>query len=470
MFTKPIQLLTIGSAVLIYSSHALATNGMLMEGYGPEATGMGGAAVAIENGTAGMINNPATLSMMPANSARLDISLGNLRPDVNSTIPTPQGMINAKSSGDSYLLPAMGYVRSNSRTSYGVGVFAQGGMGTDYSDTSPLQGARSEVSVGALLFPLSYKVNDKLSVGGTLEYVWGGMDLIMGLPLFAPDGSAAPGTFADFSSSFGGANVLGNASGTLLQGFGQLLSSIPQEQLPNHAAVFDFSNDNDYTGETSGTGYGAKLGLTYAFNEYTTLGLTYQSKTAMEDWEGDGSIRVVNNADGSVVAEFPGSYTIKDFQFPAVFTLGFGLKASDKLLIAFDISRIKWSDSMSTFDLNFSTNTQGGPAEADISLNQRWDDQTVLKIGTAYRTTDNLTLRFGINVGNNPVPDAYMNPLFPAIVKDHLTTGFGYDLSQKSNVSASLIHAPTVSQTNSNTMVTTEHAQTNIQVMYSYKF
>ena len=30
---------------------ALATNGMLMEGYGPIATGMGGAAMAYDNGT-----------------------------------------------------------------------------------------------------------------------------------------------------------------------------------------------------------------------------------------------------------------------------------------------------------------------------------------------------------------------------------------------------------------------------------
>jgi hypothetical protein len=47
-------------------SLALATNGMIMEGYGPVATGMGGAAMAYDNGTAAMANNPATLGLMAA--------------------------------------------------------------------------------------------------------------------------------------------------------------------------------------------------------------------------------------------------------------------------------------------------------------------------------------------------------------------------------------------------------------------
>jgi long-chain fatty acid transport protein len=35
---------------------AMATNGMLMEGYGPIAAGMGGASMAYDNGTAAMAN------------------------------------------------------------------------------------------------------------------------------------------------------------------------------------------------------------------------------------------------------------------------------------------------------------------------------------------------------------------------------------------------------------------------------
>ncbi len=459
------------TGMLITSTAANATNGMLMEGYGPESTAMGGAAVAINNGAAGMVNNPATIGMIDDGSARLDISIGNLRPDVRSKVPTPQGVIGAESGGDSYLLPAMGYIRRSGQITYGAGVFAQGGMGTEYEDTSPLMGARSEVSVGSLLAPIAYQVNNKLTLGGTLQYVWGGMDLIMGMPLFAPDGSPAPGTFADFSSDFGGGNVLGTASGTLLQGFGQLLGSIPQEQLPNHAAVFDFSNDSDYTGQTTGAGIGGKIGITYVISPEATLGVTYQAKTAMADWKGNGKMRVVNAADNSVVAEFAGKYTIKDFQFPSSLTFGLAVKPTDKVTLLIDFSRINWSDSMSKFNLNFTADAASGGATADISLNQNWEDQTVLKFGTAIQTSKNLTLRFGANVANNPVPDEYMNPLFPAIVTNHYTTGFSYNIgSGNSVVGASMVVAPSVRQTNTNTGVTSKHSQTNLQVMYSYKF
>ncbi|MCB1757642.1 MAG: outer membrane protein transport protein [Gammaproteobacteria bacterium] len=471
MTNKSLQLvLAAVSGALLANTNAWATNGMLMEGYGPESTAMGGASVGFENGAAGMINNPATLGMLPDNSTRLDISLGNLRPDVTSTIPTPQGFQKAKSGGDSYILPAGGFVKRKGPMSYGFGVFAQGGMGTEYSDNGPLQGARSEVSVGSLLAPLAYKVNDAFTLGGTLQYTWGGMDLIMGMPLFAPDGSAAPGTFADFSSDFGGSNVLGSASGTLLQGFGQLLQSIPQEQLPNHSAVFDFSNSSDFTGKASGAGVTAKLGMTWEVTPQATFGATYQAKTNMSDWDGKGTMSVINGADGSVVASFPGTYTVKDFQFPAVLTLGVGFKANDRLLLAMDVSQIDWSDTMSTFDLNFSTNTEQGPAEADVSMNQEWDDQTVVKIGAAYQANDNLTLRAGANIANNPVPDEYMNPLFPAIIENHYTAGFSYQFNKQSGIGASLVFAPEVKQTNSNTQVTTKHSQTNLQIMYSYNF
>ena len=211
--------------------------------------------------------------------------------------------------------------------------------------------------------------------------------------------------------------------------------------------------------------------MTYVISPDATFGIAYQAKTSMADWKGNGKMRVVNAADGSVVAEFAGKYTVKDFQFPSALTLGFAIKPTDKVTLVMDLSRINWSDSMSKFNLNFTADAASGGAAADISLNQNWDDQTVFKIGTAIQTTKNLTLRFGANFANNPVPDDYMNPLFPAIITDHYTTGFSYNVGGgNSVVGASLVVAPTVRQTNTNTGVTSKHSQSNVQVMYSYKF
>src|SRR5512140_1776966 len=75
------------AALLLAGLPALrATNGMDMEGYGPVATAMGGASMAYDNGTAAVINNPATLSLMPTDD-RLDLAFGVLVPKITATAP-----------------------------------------------------------------------------------------------------------------------------------------------------------------------------------------------------------------------------------------------------------------------------------------------------------------------------------------------------------------------------------------------
>src|SRR5512143_2211418 len=89
---------------LILVPAAFATNGMNMEGYGPIATGMGGASMAYDNGTAAVMNNPATLSLMPEGN-RLDVALGYLGPHITASTP---GAPDAKSSADAFFMPAIG--------------------------------------------------------------------------------------------------------------------------------------------------------------------------------------------------------------------------------------------------------------------------------------------------------------------------------------------------------------------------
>ncbi len=79
------------------------------------------------------------------------------------------------------------------------------------------------------------------------------------------------------------------------------------------------------------------------------------------------------------------------------------------------------------------------------------------------------TLRAGLNITNNPIPDTYLNPLFPAIEETHVTVGAGYMISKASSVDASFTYAPEVKATNGQS-VTVNHSQNNAQLMYSYRF
>ena len=49
-----------------------------------------------------------------------------------------------------------------------------------------------------------------------------------------------------------------------------------------------------------------------------------------------------------------------------------------------------------------------------------------------------------MNLAGNPVPDNTVNPLFPAIIKDHYTVGAGYAFDKVSEVNVSLAYVPKV--------------------------
>ena len=426
---------------LLAAGSAHATNGMLMEGYGPISTGMGGASQAIDHGNAGMAQNPATLGMMADGTARLDVAFGILGPDVKSSIPAFG--LTAESGGTSYLMPAFGYTRRNGALTYGIGMFAQGGMGTEYEDANSFMSSgtglptRSELGVGNVIFPFAYQVNPNLTVGATFKFLWASLDMQMA------------GTIGSLSP------IVTGGSGNLAMGF----ASAP----PGTPARVAFSDENDFTGAAKATGLGASLGATYKVNQDVMLGASYQFKSALDDMETSAS-----NASMSMPGMTDhGRITVIDFQMPSVFAVGASWQANPSLLLAADLKYIGWADSMSDFKLRY--DSAMGNGSVSFALPQNWDDQVVLNLGMAWKANDKLTLRAGLNLADNPIPNAYVNPLFPATVKNHATLGFGYKVSAAGDFNMSVTMAPKVTVTTPQG-IDISHAQTNWQFMYSHRF
>jgi long-chain fatty acid transport protein len=179
-----------------------------------------------------------------------------------------------------------------------------------------------------------------------------------------------------------------------------------------------------------------------------------------------------------------GKYWVKDFQFPSMLGLGLSFAPNDKLMLAADYKRIGWKSAMENFNITFIASAGQANAGAagfantqlDVVYYQRWKDQDVLALGASYKISDPLTVRAGLNISNNPVPDAYVSPLFPAIVTNHVTLGAGYKVSQAGDIDFALSHAPKVSVTNNwgtigaSSNQTISHSQTSWQLMYSHKF
>lgn len=447
------------AAGVMASPLAQATNGMLMEGYGPISTGMGGASMAFDNGAAAMANNPATLGLMEDGTSRLDVAVGGLHPSVTSKMA---GMPDANSGGKSYFMPAGGWVKKDGPLAYGIGVFAQGGMGTEYTANDWVgagsgKPSRSEVGVGNLIVPLSYNVTPDLNIAGSLDFVWGGMDLQMAM--------SQPQLFNLFAT--GNLTATGPGAAALPGFFGSALN----------VGYFNFTDGSSFSGKANSTGFAGKLGMTYKVNPQLTVGATYHSKTSLGDMTTSGAqLSFIDNGGtmgGPAGATYTlnGTVSIVNFQFPETYGLGMALQANDDLMIAVDYKRIGWAKVMKNFQMTFSTTDMGG-LFMDMKMPQNWADQDVFNIGLAYRTTPELTLRAGANLANNPVPDSTVNPLFPAIVKDHFTVGAGYTLSKASEVNASLVYVPkvTVTAPAASGGYSIDHSQLNWQLMYSHSF
>jgi long-chain fatty acid transport protein len=437
--TRPFRLTPLAALCAALAAPAWATNGMDMEGYGPISTGMGGASQAFDHGTAAMAQNPATLSLM-APGSRLDAAIGFLGPDVSSSMA---GMPTANSGGDAYWMPAIGWARRQGALTYGLGVFGQGGMGTEYSASTFLaagsgQPVRSELSVGRVLLPLSYQVTPDLAIGGSLDFMWGGLDM-----RFAASGAQLGQLVTGASGNLGAAlPALGGAPW----------------------ARVDFSNGSDFTGEATSTGWAGKIGAVYKAMPGLTLGASYQSKSSLGDMK-TGSTGAALSAAGGF--SDPGKITVVDFQWPAMLAVGAAWQATPQLLVAADVKSIQWSDVMKDFKMRFDSAGMGG--SVSFALPQNWDDQTVINVGAAYAVNAALVLRAGYNHGSNPIPDAYVNPLFPATVEDHWTFGLGYRFSPASEFNGSFTYAPEAKVVNGQG-ITIKHSQTNFQLMYSYRF
>jgi len=159
--------------------------------------------------------------------------------------------------------------------------------------------------------------------------------------------------------------------------------------------------------------------------------------------------------------------TVVDFQWPATAAVGLAWRPTPQWLLAADVKRIFWADVMDRFRMTYTSPVYGS---LQVAMRQEWDDQTVYQLGAAYQVTSALVMRAGANLSDNPIPDAWVHPLFPAIIEDHYSVGLGYGFDSGGELNFSFTHAPEVAVTNTSTGMRIRHGQTAWQLMYSWRY
>jgi long-chain fatty acid transport protein len=405
-------------AIAGLSGSAFATNGYFAHGYGMKSKGMGGVGIAYGQDALAAATNPANMVLV---GNRWDVGVDYFRPQRESKV-TGFGTFDGNDS-ENYFVPEFGYNKMvNNNMSFGVSVYGNGGMATDYGNyntrTAGTQlqmgtaGKKNGVDLAQLFIAptLSYKLNENHAVGVTLKIAYQSFEAF-GLQNFtAPVGTA------------------------------QQMSASPTNVTNNN-------HDGSW-------GYGLGLGWTGQISPTLSLGATYQSRTYMQEFD-----------------NYKGLFAEQgDFDIPENYGVGFAWKATPQLLIAGDIQQINYGDVKSI--------ANKGSNQALLGSNNGpgfgWDNMTVYKLGVAYDFDKNLTLRGGYSWADAPYggKETFFNILAPGLIEEHLTLGATYRLASGGEVTVSYMHAfeNTVNGKGANTGISNTMYQDSLGVAYGVKF
>jgi long-chain fatty acid transport protein len=212
-------------------------------------------------------------------------------------------------------------------------------------------------------------------------------------------------------------------------------------------------------GYDTSNGFGVRLGYLGKLNDTVSLGASYSPKIDM-----------------SKFSKYKGLFAEQgDFDIPENYTLGLAMQATPSVTVALDYQRINYSGVRAIS--NPSANMLiPAPLGADNGPGFGWTDVNVWKLGAQWQATPQLTMRAGVNVGDNPIKsaDATFNILAPGVVTTHYTLGGTYALSKDTEVTMSYMYAPSNSVTGANLMGPGTHtikmSQQSLGVQFGWKF
>ena len=377
-----------------------ATNGIYLIGYGAKSRSMGGVGIGYTQDALGFHMNPAGINDVDAQTLQVDADAIFFKPIRSVTLPDPRDPPNAgnpiqyKSGSNEYLIPAGGAIyKFNRKLTLGFTFVGTGGGGTRYTRLSPL-------GVGP------YNPAGRTDVGLTtgVEYLNAQMSL--------------GGAFKIHKQHSIGAALVGSFSRFTAYGLGVFK---PFSSFPDNLS----NNGHDYN-----WGWGAKIGWKWNPTKWLGIGAMAQSKIYHTRFD-----------------EYKGLFAQKGrMNLPAQFGAGFELKPlqnKDKLVVAFDVLRYKWSRVNAISNTIEQLENTSGFLGQKMGAGFGWKDQTVFKFGLKYEIDPKWDVMAGVNYGEAPMPNDQLlfNGVAPAVTDWHVTLGGTYNQSPNIEWSFAYVHA-----------------------------
>jgi len=387
--------------ITLSPQYGMAANAINIIGFGTESTGMGGADLAVARDTSALNTNPAGLNQI--DHAQLDIYLAHAK-SAGTNHTDSFGNNSSADIGGNFI--ELGYASNagEKKSTWGVGLFVQGGLGAEYTDMTTAFGTIDSISQELTIVRatpgVAWQINPQTVFGVTalLTYASGNQS-------FFPD------------TSFNGTS--------------------PEQ------SFFGFTVDDVSTFTAA-----IKLGVMHKFNNDTTLGITYTSETKLTL---DGGNMTVNfSAIGLGKVHYQNA-SIGGLNLPQEIGVGLAHQLNDQWLLAADISWLNWQHAArQTFISARNPDNALAPPTISQTLPLDWNDQWVLALGAEYKIDNEKAVRFGFNQANNPVPNQRLTPTISAIATRHITAGYMQQLNKHWNFSTALEYQLPENKTYSN--------------------
>lgn len=457
--------------LFLFFTTVYSQNGTRLIGFDAISLGRGGTTIGFFDTPELMMTNPAGISFLKGSTLSANFSL--MAPSTHF-----QNSINDKD-GDKnlYPMPSAGYVNKyknkDSKFTWGIGFYTQGGMGADFSlrnelyraqtfsykpsDSTyyPVKGDYTEQSYhskfAAMYGGLSaaYKFNDKFSAGITAQLVYSMMEMRMPFGL---------------NPSI----MKGNPNGMPTMTFGQIFSAPPQQGGFGYNEVIASADMK----ELNVISFGGKIGLAWKPDDRFSVGINYSLPTKLTYKNGKATMDMTKQFEDAMGRAVMGFYSQNGthgapldtafkyigmnfynmgidlskgveanydlevgLKLPQSIGFGISVNASPEFRVGLDFEWINWKDAFDVMAIklkngtNSNINLMMGSPDINIDFPLNWSNSVLLKIGGEYDVSKPLTLRVGYVYGSNPVPETTIFPVFPAIVEHHITLGGSYKAS-----------------------------------------
>lgn len=319
--------------------------------HGAGETAMAGAAVAHVEGPAANFYNPALLADLPGKS--LELSGSFIRPS-GKFISSTTGRVDSRENKDFFVPAIFGGLQAGDRLTAGVGIFSSFGLGTYWPEEweGRYLATDSELITIHVNPNLAWKVTDRLTVAGGLDFLHGDATLASRLNLSA------------FGLADGRQEISGN-----------------------------------------GTAWGGNLGLLYRFSDHWAAGLSYRSAMDL-DIEGDLTITLPPNTPPAVAALLPSTPAETVLKLPAQGFFGLAFAPTERLLLEAGGIWQGWSR-FKEIRIELAQPVAG---QQTIVQEKGWRDSLVYNLGLKYQLLPAIAVSAGYMYMETPVPAATLEP------------------------------------------------------------